>query len=58
MKSKFCGDFFGILRYSPYKTEFDNLGPVIRARYVVVNLLFEGIYWYSLQGNVGKIILT
>ena len=31
-KSRFCGKFFlGILRYSRRKTEFDNLGPVIRA---------------------------
>ena len=39
LKSTFCGDFHGILRYSPHKTEFDNVSPVIRALYVV-NLLF------------------
>ena len=40
LKSRFCGNFFNILRYSPHKAEFDNFGPIIRARYVV-NLLFE-----------------
>ena len=49
--------FFGILRYSLHKTEFDNLGPVIWARYVV-NLFFEGVFWCNLQGNVVKSILT
>ena len=44
LESKFCGNSFDILRYSPHKTEFNNLGPVIRARYLVNLLLFEGIF--------------
>jgi hypothetical protein len=55
-KNIFWGNFFGILRYSQYKTEFDTLDPVIWARYVV-KLIFEGVFWYSLQDNVVKIIL-
>jgi hypothetical protein len=41
LKSRFRRDFLSILRYSLHKTEFNNLDPVIRARYVV-NLLLEG----------------
>jgi hypothetical protein len=29
LESKFCGNSFDILRYSPHKTEFNHLGPVI-----------------------------
>jgi hypothetical protein len=56
-KNNFCGDFLGILRYSPHKTGFDNFGPVIWARYVV-NLFFEGGFRCNLKGNVVKSILT
>jgi hypothetical protein len=41
LKTRFCSTFFGILRYSPHKTELDNLDPVIWAQYVAV-LLFGG----------------
>ena len=37
LKSRFYGNFFSILRYSPHKTEFVNFGPVSRARYVRKN---------------------
>ena len=48
LKGKFCGNFLGILGYSPHKTEFNNLGTTeIQAQYLV-NLFFEGIFWYSL----------
>jgi hypothetical protein len=45
--------FFAILRYSPHKTEFDNLGPLVPARYVV-NLLFEEIFLVQSLGQCCK----
>ena len=35
LKSRFCGNFLGILRYNPHKTEFNILIPVIQAQYAV-----------------------
>ena len=43
-KTRFCSSFYCILRYSPHKTEFYNLDPVIQAGYVV-NLFFEEGFW-------------
>ena len=42
-KVDFVVFFVRILRYSPHKTELDNLSPVIRARYVI-DILFEGFF--------------
>ena len=57
LKRSFCGNFFGVLRYSPHKTEFYNSGPIIRVWYVV-DLLFEGVFWCNRWGNVVKSIST
>ena len=54
LKSRFYDDFLSILRYNQHKTEFNNVVPVIWARYVI-NLLFKGIFfWYSLYRNLVK----
>ena len=44
LKSKFCSSFLGIVKCSPYKTEFGNLGLVVWVGYVI-SLFFEEIFW-------------
>ena len=48
LKSKFCSNFLRILRYSPQKTEFIYLDPVMRARYAV-NQSFGKVFFDSVS---------